>query len=85
MRSGAGVSLPSLGLLDLRDKALEGVSELGFEEVALGGEVIHVNELSLELFFLIAKYLQVVLLAILPNPQRYSLRLLLEDKIANLP
>lgn len=85
MRPGAGVSLPSLGLLDLRDKALEGVSELGFEEVALGGEVIHVNELSLELFFLISKYLQVVLLAILPNLQRYSLRLFLEDKIANLP
>lgn len=61
-------SLPSLRLLHLRDEALEGLSELGLEEVALRGEVLRVDELGLELFFLIPKDLQVVLLAVLANP-----------------
>lgn len=69
----------------MRDEALEGLSELGLEEVALRGEVLRVDELGLELFFLIPKDLQVVLLAVLADPQRHSLRFFLEDKISNLP
>ena len=77
-------SLPSLGLLDVGDEAVEGLSELGFEEVALGGEVVHVDEVGLELLLLVAEDLQVVLLAVLVDPHRHALHLLLENVISHL-